>query len=106
MTTSGQSRRFDAPPTTSGLPQSTDIGRLARLVRFVPARDSCTAANKRTYSITSSAQASAACLFLTQSGYRALPRSDVMEQSSMEYTFENLEVGAARIPLVTVCGAR
>ena len=39
MTTSGQSRRFDAPPTTSGLPQSTDIGRLARLVRFVPEGD-------------------------------------------------------------------
>jgi hypothetical protein len=39
MTTSGQSRRFDAPPTTSGLPQSTDIGRLARLVRFVPIGD-------------------------------------------------------------------
>jgi len=30
------SRRFDAPPATSGLPQSTDIARPARLVRFVP----------------------------------------------------------------------
>jgi len=33
-----QSRRFDAPPATSGLPQSTNIARPARLVRFVPNR--------------------------------------------------------------------
>jgi hypothetical protein len=31
-----QTRRFDAQPATSGLPQSTDIRRPARLVRFVP----------------------------------------------------------------------
>jgi len=30
----GQKRRFDAPRATSGLPQSTDIARPARLVRF------------------------------------------------------------------------
>src|SRR6266702_4513827 len=35
---SGQSRRFDAPPASSGLPQSTDIARPARLVRFVPTK--------------------------------------------------------------------
>jgi hypothetical protein len=29
-----------------------------------------------------------------------------MEQSSVEYAFENLEVGALRIPLVTVCRGR
>ena len=34
----GQSRQFDAAPTTSGPPQSTDIARRARLVRFVPNR--------------------------------------------------------------------
>jgi hypothetical protein len=34
---SGQSRRFEASPATSGLPQSTDIATTARLVRFVPA---------------------------------------------------------------------
>src|SRR6478672_5100079 len=33
---SGQRRRFDASPATSGLPQSTDIARPVRLVRFVP----------------------------------------------------------------------
>jgi len=32
----GQMRRFDPQPVTSGLPQSTDIARPARLVRFVP----------------------------------------------------------------------
>src|ERR1700687_5028268 len=32
----GQKRRFDAPPTTSGLPPSTDIIRPAQLVRLVP----------------------------------------------------------------------
>jgi hypothetical protein len=37
MAEMGQARRFDAPPATSGLPRSTDIARLARLVRFVPA---------------------------------------------------------------------
>jgi hypothetical protein len=31
-----QSRRFELGPATSGLPQSTDIARPARLVRFVP----------------------------------------------------------------------
>jgi hypothetical protein len=39
MSELGQSRRFDAPPATSGLPQSTDTGRPARLVRFVPKPD-------------------------------------------------------------------
>jgi hypothetical protein len=33
------SRRFDPQPVTSGLPQSTDIARPARLVRFVPEPD-------------------------------------------------------------------
>src|ERR1700736_5107331 len=32
----GQSRRFDPRPATSDQPQSTDINRPARLVRFVP----------------------------------------------------------------------
>ena len=32
----GQKRRFDAPPTTSGQPQSTDIITPAQLVRLVP----------------------------------------------------------------------
>src|SRR6476646_11357972 len=32
----GQSRRFDRPPTTSGLPRGTDIARAVRLVRFAP----------------------------------------------------------------------
>jgi hypothetical protein len=35
----GQSRRFDVRPVTSGPPQSTDIVRPARLVRFVPNPD-------------------------------------------------------------------
>jgi len=41
----GQKRRSDRGPATSGLPQSTDIVIPSRLVRFVPTRDSCTAAN-------------------------------------------------------------
>jgi hypothetical protein len=36
---SGQSRRFDSQPATSGLPRSTDIARPAGLVRFVPVTD-------------------------------------------------------------------
>jgi hypothetical protein len=36
MTALGQSRHFDRPPVTSGLPQLTDIPRPAQLVRFVP----------------------------------------------------------------------
>src|ERR1700730_1450522 len=36
MSEVGQSRRFDAPPVTSGLPRSTDIVGPVRLVRFVP----------------------------------------------------------------------
>jgi hypothetical protein len=32
----GQKRRFDPQPVTSGLPQSTDIAKSARLVRLVP----------------------------------------------------------------------
>jgi hypothetical protein len=35
-TAMGQSRHFDRLPETSGLPQSTDINRAARLIRFVP----------------------------------------------------------------------
>ena len=35
----GQSRRFGALPAASGLPQSTDIERLVRLVRFVQDED-------------------------------------------------------------------
>src|ERR1700738_3872204 len=38
----GQKRRFDPQPLTSGLPQSTDIARPARLVRFVPQADPTT----------------------------------------------------------------
>ena len=45
MSLVGQKRRFDAPPTASGLPQSTDIIRPAQLVRLVPLGDSCTAIN-------------------------------------------------------------
>jgi hypothetical protein len=37
-----QKRRFDRRPITSGLPQSTDIARPARLVRLVPKPDLCT----------------------------------------------------------------
>ena len=36
MSPLGQKRRFDAPPTTSGLSQSTDMIRPAQLVRKVP----------------------------------------------------------------------
>ena len=39
----GQSRRFDPLPATSGLPRTTDIIRLTRLVRFVPASTFCIA---------------------------------------------------------------
>jgi hypothetical protein len=35
MSESGQSRRFDSLPITSGLPQGTDIVGLTQLVRFV-----------------------------------------------------------------------
>src|SRR3954471_8360453 len=41
----GQQRSSRPRSATSGLPQSTDIARLARLVRFVPKADSCAAAN-------------------------------------------------------------
>src|SRR6202011_919961 len=41
----GQKRSSRPVNVTSGLPWSTDIIRPARLVRLVPARDSCTAAN-------------------------------------------------------------
>ena len=41
----GQKRRFERQPITSGLPQTTDIGGPAPLVRFVPIGDSCTAQN-------------------------------------------------------------
>jgi hypothetical protein len=43
MSLVGQSRRFGAPPTTSDLPQPTDIETLSRLVRLVP--DSVVAAS-------------------------------------------------------------
>ena len=36
MTGLGQKRRSGRPPVTSGLPQSTDVIRPARLVRLVP----------------------------------------------------------------------
>ena len=36
MSGTGRSRRFDAPPVTSDLPQTTDAARPTRLVRFVP----------------------------------------------------------------------
>jgi hypothetical protein len=36
MSARGQKRRFDCGPAASGLPQSTDIIRPARLVRLVP----------------------------------------------------------------------
>jgi hypothetical protein len=39
MSALGQSPRFDAPPVTSGPPQSTDIIRPAQLVRLVPGSD-------------------------------------------------------------------
>jgi hypothetical protein len=39
MSESGQTRRFDPQPATSGPPQSTDIARPARLVPFVPDSD-------------------------------------------------------------------
>jgi hypothetical protein len=41
----GQSRHFERPTITSGLPPQTDINRPARLVRFVPHSDSCSAAS-------------------------------------------------------------
>jgi len=36
MSDSGQTRRFNPLPMTSGLPQTTDIAEPGRLVRFVP----------------------------------------------------------------------
>jgi hypothetical protein len=39
MSQLGQSLRFAHLPATSGLPQSTDIVRAVRLVRFVPMGD-------------------------------------------------------------------
>jgi hypothetical protein len=36
MSATGQSRRFEPPPTISGLPSSADIMRPSRLVPFVP----------------------------------------------------------------------
>ena len=36
MSQLGQSRRFDPPPTTSGIPQTSDIIMSAELVRLVP----------------------------------------------------------------------
>src|SRR5258706_12454259 len=39
----------------SALPPRADIARRSRHVRFVPSRDSCTAAKLQSYSITSSA---------------------------------------------------
>jgi hypothetical protein len=42
----GHSRRFEPPPTISGLPSSADIMRPSRLVPFVPKTDSCAAASR------------------------------------------------------------
>ena len=39
MSIAGQSRRFDPPPVTSGLPRTTDITRSTRVVRSVPRTD-------------------------------------------------------------------
>ena len=50
---SGQERRFDRLPATSGLPRITDIARPAWLVRLVPISNIAPA-----HSITSSARAS------------------------------------------------
>jgi hypothetical protein len=36
MSARGQERRFEVPPVASGLAQSRDIARQARLVRLVP----------------------------------------------------------------------
>ena len=36
MSVAGQSRRFDPLQVTSGLTRTTDVNRLAPLVRFVP----------------------------------------------------------------------
>jgi hypothetical protein len=47
MSAVDQKRRFDAPPATSGLPQSTDIIRPARLGRFVPEGDIGSATSSR-----------------------------------------------------------
>jgi hypothetical protein len=44
MSELGQKRRSDHRPVTSGLPQSTDIVRPARLVRFVPQADNASSA--------------------------------------------------------------
>ena len=44
MSETGQSRRFDYAPATSGLPPSTDILRIRRHVSKVPKADSCSAA--------------------------------------------------------------
>ena len=40
MSGAGQKRRFGHRPTTSGVPQSTDIARLLRQVRLVSLSDS------------------------------------------------------------------
>jgi hypothetical protein len=39
MSETGQTRRFDGRPATSGLPRTTDFVRPAGLVRFVPFAD-------------------------------------------------------------------
>src|ERR1700675_4510461 len=49
ISASGQSRRFHPLPATSGLPQTTDIIRPARLFRLVPSPDSCAAAKGRLF---------------------------------------------------------
>jgi hypothetical protein len=36
MSATGQKRRFDRRPMTSGLPSATDLGEMRKRVRFVP----------------------------------------------------------------------
>ena len=52
LSATGQSRRFDHLPTTSGPPPATDIVKAGRHVSKVPTPDSCAAEECR-YSITS-----------------------------------------------------
>src|SRR5882757_4041312 len=54
----GQKATSAGDRTKSALPPRTDIAGREREVRFVPIRDSCTAANQHLYSITSSVRAS------------------------------------------------
>jgi hypothetical protein len=94
----GHSRRFDAPPVTSGLPRSTDIIRPAQLVRFVPQADILTIA----------AIAYATCQFGTPlCSFDGLPVSVIINaepRTDFRTAINAIEVSCLRLRNAHSCG--